>query len=253
MSRENMSADEEYQYPQDEYVVEPEESVAEVNDDEEESIDHQKPESPLKQFLMKNKRKVAAGGIAVLLLIIFQIITHSNDKKIIAPVAKPAPVKQAAPQSVAKKTFTSVQQDSRLVKSLQTIQTSGASNAQEIHRLKDELRVLQQQLDDANQTNQQLKQAMVLLLQEVKKVNDQLKKTPKVATKAPLKSAPKTDYFVRAMINGRAWLLSSKGLSRSVIVGDSIPGFGTVSQIDANRGVVLTSTGKVITYGSNDS
>lgn len=250
MSNEKMHRDEEYQYPQDEYVVDSEEQAVEGDDEQE--VSEQKPNSPIKEFLIKNKRKVAVASVGVLLLIIFQVMTHSRNQKVL----KPAPVKpEVSKKVVTKPQVTSnyeapAQPDARLIRSLQTIQSSGASNAEEIRELKRELQVLQNQLSDANRTNQQLKQAMVLLLQEVKQVNNSLKEAPKVVDATP--EQPKAHYTATAMINGRAWILNAKGVSISVTIGDTIPGFGEVTDIDAARGVVFTSSGKTIGYGEND-
>ncbi len=254
MSHENMSADEEYQYPQDEYVVETDEMTVDQQADEEAAVVNTKATSPLKKFLLENKRKVAVAVVAVFLLLFFQFMNHGKNSKIVQPASTTEKVAKVSQKPAKTTTVSTVRQDPRLVASLASIQNSGTSNAQEIRRLKNELQVLQRQLDQSNQTNQQLKQAMVLLLQEVKKVNAELKKAaPKAVVAEPAMAKPKVTYSVHAMISGRAWLVSSNGLSRSVIVGDTIPGLGVVEQIDAERGLVLMSSGNRIGYGSNDS
>lgn len=60
-------------------------------------------------------------------------------------------------------------------------------------------------------------------------------------------------YHIRAVVPGRAWLVSSSGRLFTVRVGDRIVGFGIVEEIDVVRGVVIMSSGREITYGKYDS
>lgn len=252
MSKDKMNPDDEYQYPQDEYVTDSKETVN-VEEIDEEEISNPKPESPVKQFLVKNKRLVIGASAGILLLLTFQIMNHGKNRKVTKPTKVAATqeevVKPQASQPVVE--YKPVQQDRQLAQSLQSIQSSGATNNEEIQRLKGELRILQGQLDESNRTNQQLRDAMGLLLQEVKKINIRLNQKNSEKS-APQASRPQVTYSIHALINGRAWIVSSDGLSRSVTVGDTIQGYGTVSEIDPNRGIVITSSGKVIGYGTND-
>jgi hypothetical protein len=54
-------------------------------------------------------------------------------------------------------------------------------------------------------------------------------------------------YNVQAVVPGRAWLMNDAGKSVTVAVGDKLPGFGVVVDIDALNGVVVTSSGKLLT------
>lgn len=60
-------------------------------------------------------------------------------------------------------------------------------------------------------------------------------------------------YHVRAVVPGRAWLVSSRGRLFTVRTGDRIAGLGIVEDIDIIRGVVIMSSGREITYGKYDS
>lgn len=59
-------------------------------------------------------------------------------------------------------------------------------------------------------------------------------------------------YVVRAVVPGRAWVEGSYGGTFSVTVGDTVPGMGVVTQVNAEHGEVLTEKGDVIKYGSDD-
>lgn len=57
------------------------------------------------------------------------------------------------------------------------------------------------------------------------------------------------DYYVQAVIPGRAWLKNADGQILTVTQGDPVPGYGTVSLIDAQNGIVMTSTGVKFAFG----
>jgi intracellular multiplication protein IcmG len=58
-------------------------------------------------------------------------------------------------------------------------------------------------------------------------------------------------YFVEAVIPGRAWLRAYDGSALTVTVGEIVPGYGKVTSINSYSGVVSTSSGNEIHYGVN--
>ena len=60
-------------------------------------------------------------------------------------------------------------------------------------------------------------------------------------------------YYVQAVIPGRAWLIATNGVTLTVRQGTAIRGYGIVQFIDATRGRVMTSSGKVIKFSQEDS
>jgi len=73
-----------------------------------------------------------------------------------------------------------------------------------------------------------------------------------VGKKANVIQSSKVSYYIKAMIQGRAWLMTSEGSSTTVAVGDNLPGYGNISIIDVDNGQVVTSSGTVIKYKSDD-
>lgn len=71
--------------------------------------------------------------------------------------------------------------------------------------------------------------------------------------KTSAKGGPKITYSLRAMIEGRAWIRDSDMRSYTVKVGDHLGDLGKVISINSETGEVKFSSGKVISYGSNDS
>lgn len=58
-------------------------------------------------------------------------------------------------------------------------------------------------------------------------------------------------YRVDAVIPGRAWLKAENGSTITVSKGDQVRGYGYVTLIDAEEGLVVTSSGIVFRYGIN--
>ncbi len=59
-------------------------------------------------------------------------------------------------------------------------------------------------------------------------------------------------YYVRAMIQGRAWLVNSSGATLTISTGDQLPGYGEIREIDPDKGIVMTSSGRVIGHMAGD-
>lgn len=60
-------------------------------------------------------------------------------------------------------------------------------------------------------------------------------------------------YYIKAMIQGRAWLISANGRTTlTVSSGDHLPGYGMVEQIDPYQGTITTGSGVTIQYNPAD-
>lgn len=60
-------------------------------------------------------------------------------------------------------------------------------------------------------------------------------------------------FYVKAMIQGRAWLVSPDGMKTVTISsGDYLPGYGLIEDIDPGKGIVTTSAGGIIQYNPQD-
>jgi len=253
MSDEKIRGDEEYHYPEEEYVVDPQHAAVEepIKATTQEPTDGPAPvksEPVWMQFLKRNKRIVLVVLVVIVALVAFQVMNYKKNNKVIMKAQpKPVAVQKVKPQP---QNNDAVQQNMMLQQSLNAIRQSDAEKDAQITNLKGELRNLQAQMSQANRTNQQTKQAMVLLLQELKHVNAQLQEKKQAKPSGP--PAPQLVYRVRAIVKGRAWVVGSNGLSESVTVGDPVPGYGVVESIDPERGLITTSTGKDIRYGLND-
>ncbi len=69
---------------------------------------------------------------------------------------------------------------------------------------------------------------------------------PKIILPPPIR------YYIQAVIPGRAWLIGSNGSTITVSKGSRLASYGKVRLIDAQGGLVLTSSGKVIRFDLQD-
>lgn len=59
-------------------------------------------------------------------------------------------------------------------------------------------------------------------------------------------------FYLKAVVPGRAWLQAADGTTTTIGLGQTLSGYGHVVEIDAAQGFVLTSSGEVIRFNSDD-
>ena len=59
-------------------------------------------------------------------------------------------------------------------------------------------------------------------------------------------------YFIKAAIPGRAWLISDKGDFLTVSQGSKVPDYGQVNKVDAYKGIISTTSHRLITFNEDD-
>ncbi len=99
--------------------------------------------------------------------------------------------------------------------------------------------------DLSGQVSQQQNQIQALAAQAVQKKSGHAGGH----ASAPLK---RKDYYIQALIPGRAWLYSGEH-TMTVRVGDEVPGYGAVTAIDTDQSVVTTSGGEMIAFQDGTS
>lgn len=266
MSNENHSAsgEDEYQFPKDEYVVNEQHTGSDtghaddatqqhtVLDDEQEQETSPRTSggftgfvASLKQRLpfLKNKRLLIVIVVIIVALIGFKFFEGSDTTQ----VAVQKPVQQPVQPVVTR--------PSPLVTGeLSTLSQRASSNLATMSQLKDQVAQLKASLHASTSAQMQMNQSLNSLVDEVKvldqKVAKATKKPKKHVKKAP--PPPPIVYHIKAIISGRAWLVDNHDNSVTVSVGAKVQQYGTVKAINAQKGLVLTSSGKVIGYGAND-
>ena len=111
---------------------------------------------------------------------------------------------------------------------------------------------------DVSDLHYQLNQFLAVdreLINKVNLIEDKMKKAEEAAIKkaeAKKVTKPLQTYFIRAVVEGRAWLVDKSGKSITVSVGDSLKDYGRINKIYSAQGFVVTSSGRVIEFPHDD-
>jgi len=136
-----------------------------------------------------------------------------------------------------------------------TLESKNAELTEMIDKLKDqnqksldEMKQMQESMTKLAEETQRLHKAMYVLVSSAKKQKAAAKRkvTP---TRRSITTVKRSNYYVDAIIPGRAWLKDENGKTITVSIGDQISGYGKVTTIDPVNGVVTTSNGTRFEYG----
>lgn len=195
--------------------------------------------------ILTSKRFLTVAGLAVLIFFIMirreyksepvqdkpPVVTKPIAVVPVAPVA-PAPIIPPVPD----KTLDNIQSAMTNINGLTSRVTNMENNVSEL--------LAQQQ-----NNNQQLStatadiQAMTNALQ---KLIDSQK--PKVQKKPRV--VPMVTFYIQALIQGRAWITQGDK-NYTVVEGDVLPTYGVITLIDADAGIIETSSGRNIIFPQN--
>jgi intracellular multiplication protein IcmG len=242
----NTSPDDEYQFPQEEYVSPEHTSEQHAVEHDASTVDKKIEGGPASflseavSFLQRKKRVVMV--VTVVVLGYFFIHFGAGQKQSI-PVTdtqpdKPVPVMQSSSD------------DAAMMGSLSSLQAHSSQTRSDIQNLQTQLSDLQNAFSQAQSDNQQLRSTLGALTEQVKSLSEQLNKL--IAQGAPKKTGRQLYFHLRAVVPDRAWIASGSGETRTVTVGDRIQSYGKVVAIYPQQGIVQTSSGRKIEYGPND-
>jgi hypothetical protein len=118
-----------------------------------------------------------------------------------------------------------------------------------------QLKDLQDKLTQLNNTVTNMQAALLNLTESAvqlsNKINSLESKAQTDVKKAEI--MPLTIFYLQSLVSGRAWVYSPGGQLLTVKVGDFLPGYGKIRKIDVRAGIISTTSGRLIRYGSNDS
>src|SRR5262249_21743286 len=142
--------------------------------------------------------------------------------------------------------------DPQITAAIDGLKEDSLNNANNLNQLQSQVSQLTSALSQSRSQQQQLSQSVMLLATQVQQLTAQVRvlsqpKPVKVAAPAPVvkkPEAPAITFQLRAVVPGRAWIVASDGQSQSVAVGDHVQQYGVVQSIDADAGVVITTSGK---------
>lgn len=264
--------DEEYQFPSSEYI-----GHKESTPEEEETEGHFEPIPPkepfsfkdnlykIKEKVIEHKRFVAICGIILVILLAFNLMRPRHTTQVISQAPAPAPA--ATQPSTAQPTSTQApispidaatrEELLRAVRptispeQVTRLQAGTAANQSQLQRLQDQMKTMQDDLRKTTEAQRVLNDNISGLNAELKELVNQLNTTGKPRKKPKIiLTEIMPAYHLRAVIPGRAWLEDDQGQTLTVAIGDKLLGYGRVSNIDAQQGIVSTTSGKVI--GFND-
>lgn len=225
----------EYQYPGEEHV---ENSVQEpVVEEVHAEAKEEQQQGGILGFISRKRKALFLVLIVVAAFVAFKYMTANN--------AAPAPVEKPVVAAAPVVEQPNPQEESQIGRLAQVV----AQNQQVVSQMQDQMDNMQNALSRANDSYQTTNDALKALTAQLEKVQAQLAPKPKAK---PAKKVVPIVYHIKAIVPGRAWVLGSNGTAQSVSVGDNLQQYGRIVAINADSGVVMTSSGKVIEYGSGD-
>lgn len=205
--------------------------------------------------LLKNKRLVGVVGGLFLLYIIMNLFSGSGDE--ITPVEDSAPEvqQQEAPQAQQSEVQQPAAQQASIFDTLDEQNQKPDPTDESMTRMKTQINSLNRQSSESRVKIRQLENKIDSMTKTLNDVSTQISKFVKVQEdqkKSKKKEPVLQEYSIRAIITGRAWVEDSTGSNMTVKIGDTIPTYGRVTKIKPIEGVVETSSGRKITFGSHD-
>ena len=212
-----------------------------------------------------NKKDVIRNALIVLGVVIVAMVVYkfvgsmfsTKEPVVKAPVAaiKPAMNPVPAPQPIAIQETPSPE----MLKKISALEVSQGTLSSDVNNLNTQVSAITTNLNDLNTKIAQLTQTINTLAAQVSQQSQQIAALSVRARPTPRHYVnrqphmPAVYYYIQAVIPGRAWLVSSQGLTVTVREGTSVPGYGIVKLIDPNQGRILTSSGRTITFSQQDS
>lgn len=215
------------------------------------------PEPPEKRNIFSKlltRRVIIVLVVVIAIFIVYQFIspkkTTSEEEKI------PEQTFAAKTTQTADETAQKSLQTEDLLKSDMANITRQASNNEA------QIKILQAGLQKANTAIAQLQNSYAEVAATARTCSTQCQVKNEPVVSAPVKQykvykkrviVRPAVYHLKAIMPGRAWLQSTKGVLVTVKVGDPLKSYGVVRAINPIQGWVGTSSGKVIQYGPQDS
>lgn len=236
MKDNNEKPNQEYQYPDEEYVVEGEAHPA----NEQPTGLPQPNVNLLLDLWHANKRIIIISVAAIFIALLFKLFTGHKAQPVTAPVVV-QPVQQENSLAV----------ESQVNSQVQSALNASSQNKSAVDELRTEVQQLKAAVDSINSSQAQFSNTLGVLSDQINQIQESLQPKKAAVQKAP--PVIPISYSLRAIIPGRAWIQGSDGSSASVAVGDMVKQYGVVQNVNAETGVVTTSSGKAITFNSDDS
>lgn len=166
-----------------------------------------------------------------------------NKRHVTEKIQKAAPNMDLAKSALETKTVADNRLD-HLAQGQVELQSALQSLDSQLSSMQTTLVNLSSQLTQVNDEVQSLHAAQETLIQ------NQTKPVKKITVNK--KEVPKTIYYVRAIIPGRAWVTTQEGSTLTLGVSDKVAGYGIVDAINPEQGTVTFNSGAIIGYSPDD-
>ena len=217
--------------------------------------------------IFKNKRIVTlVGGVVVVWLLSFILENVlGDDDKIVDKIESSTDIEQAtneltsvpeaadskdedvkaltdnseAVASIDKDVRDNLDSNTATIKSMQEMHA--ATNTQ-IDRLSNQISDLTEQLSTVASANSDVTEQVASISAKMKAKEEAAKKVQQ----------PKLEnYYIKALIHGRAWLVGPDKQYVTVSAGDEVKDYGTIVEIFPDRGAITTSSGRIIRFAND--
>ena len=193
----------------------------------------------IKSILM-NKRVLVLLGVIVLSILLWVFGSESSDETVDPVAPKVEPVQQPVEKVV----------EEPQAPNIEPVANSTQSE-DELKQVSDRLDGYEKQLVNVSNSlsgiDSQIYQLSSKLETLTGTVEKLIPKKKEVVTQKSLEH-----FYIRAIVEGRAWLRSSASNNITVSVGDKINTYGEVTGIYPNEGVVSTTSGRSIVFIANE-
>lgn len=220
------------------------------------------PDLPDKTPGKINRRNILiAVGIVIVALSLYKLIDvffgAEEKKPVVAVTTQPVPVAQPVIQMQPQ-----VQQAP--VSNVPDLTDQVTQLHQQDFATSDQMAAVTDQLNSLNATTQNLGNAVTTINQQLTVLSAQIQSTqttvdalkPKPKPKPQViifkpQPAPPPQWYIQALIPGRAWLIQANGQTITVRQGDLLYGYGKVTSISVINGIVRTSSGIIIRFNNS--
>ncbi|MDF1796612.1 MAG: hypothetical protein P1U63_08770 [Coxiellaceae bacterium] len=254
------NGEEEYRYPEDEYVQSKSEPQSDFSEMEDDASTAGARRGSGGAGIMSKVQSLAQNRIFIIVLVVIIIFivlrVVSSNRKAKTKVATKQPAVTQPVQTAAAPVDNNInsQQANIVQGEVSTLQTKVSDNSSSINQIEQQLNKLQNSIDGVANSRGNVNEAIAQLALQVKQLAAEIKKRPTAQVKTVV-SVPRIApvvYYLRAIVPGRAWIYGTNKRTASIMVGDRVKQYGRVLAINAPEGMVVTSSGKMIEFSSSD-
>lgn len=206
---------------------------------------------------------ISAVIVAIVIYKLSSVIVGDKEKfpEEIAPtpaIETTQPTASSSVKAPAAQTSTPIDNPFQLDKRLAEVEHHNQQDDARLDKLETKFTTIDADFNQLRGQLSQVQDQLRALTAQLSSLQQQLAKKPEQKAKAkPVAVKPtkkpvvieRPQYYVQAVIPGRAWLVKGDGSSTiSVTVGDPLPSYGTITHINPIRASVMTSSGYTIAY-----